>query len=155
MFYALCTCTPPHPSPPPTPAVPSVPQNVRVTSNNSTSLHVTWQPPATPNGQPSYVIYYGPSPSANMSLEQPFEARSADIINLAPYTYYSIVVSAKTTCGENRSQAKPGRTDESISSPVRDLTVTASLPTSVTVQWRPPVTPNGLIQNYTVSPLIQ
>ena len=81
--------------------VPTAPQNVTVTPINSTSLRVTWQPPATPNGQPIYIIYYTHVPTnMNMSVELPFETRSADIVNLAPYTDYSITVAAKTSCAK-------------------------------------------------------
>ena len=157
-WTSLCTpCTHAHTHPPtPSPitlTVPSAPQVVTVTPINSTSLHVTWRPPATPNGQPRYVVYYSPSLQSNMdmSLERPFDARSADIVNLAPYTNYSIEVAAKTSCAETRSMATINRTSESIPTPVRDLTVSASLPTSVTVHWEPPMPPNGRILHYVVS----
>ena len=125
--------------------------SVRVSPFNSTALNISWQPLATPNGSPTYIIYYnGSDPSRNYSLQLPFNTTEGVITNLSPYTNYSVVVSAKTSCSETRSRTAFGQTDEGVPGAPENLGGVA-LPRTVTVKWQPPSQPRGVVTHYYVS----
>ena len=134
--------------------VPSAPLNVTVSAINSTSLRVAWQPPATPNGQPTYVVYYkrteGFAPTNYRTQTLPNSENKTIIPNLAVYTNYSVMVSANTSCDETHSEAMIGRTAEAEPGPPTNLSDVV-LPTSVTVRWAEPTDPRGNITHYNVS----
>ena len=131
--------------------VPSPPLNVSVSPINSTSLRVAWQPPTTPNGQPTYNVYYKPTEgSAPSILTLPNDANETIISNLIAYTTYTVAVSANTSCSENRSESVIGRTDEAIPDPPTSVTGVA-LPTTITVKWEEPAEPRGIVTHYNVS----
>ena len=134
--------------------VPSAPLNVTVSTINATSLRVAWQPPTTPNGRPTYVVYYTPIGGFDPSLTRTplllTDVREASIPNLYPYNNYSIEVAAQTSCNKTRSEAVIGLTAESRPGPPADV-VTVPLPRAVTVKWEMPDEPNGTILYYNVS----
>jgi len=72
---------------------------------------------------------------------------------LAPFTNYSIHVSAQTECGEGNfsEPVLVESTEEDHSGPPARVRGVASLSSSVVVGWDPPTSPNGAITGYNVS----
>ena len=135
--------------------VPSAPLNVNVSAVNSTSLRVTWQPPATPKGQPTYIVYYKEPTegSADYStLTLPNDENEAIISSLKAYTNYTVMVGANTSCSETLSESLVGRTAEGIPEPPANV-IGVALPNAITVKWEPPSEPRGRIRHYNVSQL--
>ena len=76
---------------------------------------------------------------------------NATLEGLEPFTKYSVRVVADTTCGQgNFSEPLVERTGEGWSGPPTDVTVVASLPTSIVISWEAPVEPHGNITSYNV-----
>ena len=76
---------------------------------------------------------------------------SVIILGLKPFTEYSVRVAAETTCGRgNFSEPLVERTGEARSGPPTDVTVVASLPTSIVISWEAPTEPRGNITSYNV-----
>ena len=76
---------------------------------------------------------------------------NATLEGLKPFTKYSVSVAADTTCGQgNFSEPLVERTGEGWSGPPTDVTVVASLPTSIVISWEAPVEPGGNITSYNV-----
>ena len=148
--------TPPHP---PSPIVPSRPEIVTITPTTPTSLNVMWAPSANRQGTPQFFLYYTSLPQSPPNfwawsmMPLTSESRTAVIDNLSPFTNYYVIVSANTSCGTNQSFVQTQRTLQDFPSAPRSLRVTAALPTSVTIRWEPPTSPNGVITMYKVSQL--
>ncbi len=122
---------------------------------SSSSLLVTWNVSSSP--QPSYTVRYHPTSTADPAqLEAWPEATPSSPLtilleNLQPYTNYSVVVVASALCGNVSSEVVVALTRQALSTPPRDVTIAAVLPTRVRVQWSRPASPNGLITHYNVS----
>ena len=94
---------------------PTSPQDVKVFMIDSTSLNVTWQPPQEENGKIlHYVIHYQRvGSSKKFSVVATATERQKVIIDLKPYTNYSIYVVANTSAGYgNKSDERFERTDQ-------------------------------------------
>ncbi|KAL5011902.1 hypothetical protein ScPMuIL_010453 [Solemya velum] len=139
------------------PAVPSgPPRHVEISAQSSQEVLVKWAAPDPDlwnSDLGGYVVsYMVVGGDANFTSVKN-NTNSHIIRNLKPWTEYRIKVAAFTT------QITDGlgpfsiplsvHTMESASSPVVDLTFTVT-PSSVTLNWMPPQTPNGVIQYYDV-----
>ena len=109
-------------------AVPSSPLNVTVTNKTSTTLLVTWLPPSKPNGVlTSFELCYtgvysvNPVPSSFHQLQCtniPFPAAYSLLVDLVPYSNYTISVRAVTGAGPGNSSTEiKGITKEDGKSP--------------------------------------
>ncbi len=109
-------------------AVPSSPLNVTVANKTSTTLLVTWLPPAIPNGvltnfELCYTGVYSvnPVPSSFHQLQCkniPFPAAYCLLEDLVPYSNYTISVRAVTSAGPGNSSTEiKGITKEDGKSP--------------------------------------
>ena len=80
-------------------------------------------------------------------------ADNVTLQGLAPFTNYSIHVSAQTECGEGNfsEPVLVESTEEDRSGPPARVRGVASLSSSVVVGWDPPTSPNGVITGYNVS----
>ena len=103
--------------------VPSPPLSATVADKTSTTLLVTWLPPATPNGVlTSYEVYYKGVSSVNpvpASFYQPLSVTvsapntSLVLSGLFPYSNYTITVRAFTSAGPGEvSEEIEDRTEE-------------------------------------------
>uniref|UniRef100_H2ZP81 Fibronectin type-III domain-containing protein n=1 Tax=Ciona savignyi TaxID=51511 RepID=H2ZP81_CIOSA len=120
------------------------PRHVRLTSATHTSLNVTWFPPNQPNGIVTYTI-------AVLQSDKMFQSNLTyyDINELRPFTKYGVMVRAETSVGvspwseilfADTQQGRPGS--------VQNLTAQVETSRSVTLQWNPPINPNGVITGY-------
>ncbi|CAI9569388.1 unnamed protein product, partial [Staurois parvus] len=78
------------------------------------------------------------------------EQLSYTVEKLAPFTDYTISVSAFTTVGEGPPTDIVIRTSEQVPSSVNNISYYNISSTSVMVYWDPPMEPNGMITHYTV-----
>ena len=137
------------------------PQNVTLTATGSDELEISWTPP--PHGATLYfVIFEGETHYVDhtSSLHMTFEP-------LTPYTSYNCCVAANTTSGPTRLACATKTTLQSgsfdrtmhIHSSLLSFAVPEDAPqellvatlnsTAISVQWEPPLTPNGIIIFYT------
>ena len=97
--------------------------NVTVANKTSTTLLVTWLPPAIPNGVlTSYEVYYRGLSSVNLVLPSFYQALSVtlstvstsiELVNLVPYSDYTLSVRALTSGGPGEyNEQVEARTEE-------------------------------------------
>lgn len=127
--------------------VPTVPSNVSVSAQNGTALLVTW---VGSGDMEYYMIMYEPTDGgvrSNLSTS----LQSVFLLDLSPFTNYSITVTAMTMCGGSNQTQIMGATPEALPSVPLGIEFIASLPTRIKVQWDVPTSPNGIITHYNVS----
>ena len=114
-----------------------------VSSVESRSLEVYWNPPQQPNG---LVILY------NLFVEEELRfsgaINSTVITNLEPFTEYSFFVQACTSIGCSNSTSSTGQTlpDSPMGLAAPNLTVLS--PSSIQASWEHPDMPNGVILRF-------
>lgn len=121
---------------------------------SSSSVRVTIIPPITPNG---IITEYRITRNTMFLISLPVTNPSHDNIthldvNLIPYTNYSYAVVACTdggcsTLGPSAFIITLQAPPENIQPPVNTLTDNGE---SLTITWQDPLTPNGVITNYTL-----
>ncbi|XP_066972085.1 cell adhesion molecule Dscam1 [Macrobrachium rosenbergii] len=138
------------------------PLDVRVTAESSTSLRVTWEPPARDLWNGNILGYYVGYRTHALTSDYNFQTvevgsaygGSSTLSGLQPYTRYEVVVQAFNNRGAGpQSAAVIATTEEDAPSmPPETIRCEATSPTSVSVAWRPPPVrgQNGLIQGYRV-----
>ncbi|CAJ1056803.1 phosphatidylinositol phosphatase PTPRQ [Xyrichtys novacula] len=72
------------------------------------------------------------------------------VSDLSPFTEYTFRVTASTTVGEGPAIDITEKTREQVPSPVLEVSYQNISSTSISVNWVPPLNPNGLITHYTV-----
>ncbi|RDD42224.1 Netrin receptor DCC, partial [Trichoplax sp. H2] len=126
------------------------PQEVKVSTTNSTSLNVVWRSP--PDGNKNgiiteYLIRYKSVSEAsykNVSVEG--NIFSVDLVSLQIFTNYTITVAARTQVGLGPdSPSITRRTDEDVPSIVMDVSVTVINSTSINITWGTPLKLNGYV----------
>lgn len=156
--------------------VPGIPDNVSLTTINSTSLQLSWLPPLEPNGiiigyyisvelQPVYQNYLTGSLITIATYPDEDELILNDLHSFAGYT---VTIQATTRVGNGTIAIVTGVTFESCKSNiwctiiyllilapsvgVSNLTATSINSTSVNISWTPPPPSNwnGILINYTV-----
>ena len=115
---------------------------------NSTSITVSWLPPARPNG---IIIYYTLYIFTN-SVTMLYNGTSLSYVceNLAPGTSYSFSVYAATLAGRAISPSLFTKTDDAIPLQFQAPVVSQIQSTSATISWAAPSIPNGIIFTYQV-----
>jgi usherin len=111
------------------------------------SVSLTWSAPARPNGAiTSYAIYL------NGSINPVYQGISLQyvLVNLQPYTSYSVRLESCTTAGCARSTSQQFMT--SSIPPANQLAPSVGFvnATSVSLQWGPPSNSYGSLQSYAV-----
>ncbi|KAM4602923.1 usherin [Polymixia lowei] len=136
------------------PAAPEGLSPPRLEHASSTSLNVSWSAPSHSNapGPLRYALHMRTSPHKPVIslLENASDAVSYFVEGLFPYTHYQFRVVVSHTHGQTTSPWTSLRTAEDSPGPVDPPTASALHPHDVTVTWRPPSQPNGLITNYTL-----
>ena len=93
-------------------AAPGPPNNVRLVSTNSTSLTLSWDVPAQPNGNVTGYNYSCNTTSAAGTGSTTASVTSVVFTGLSPFTTYTCSVSARTAPGEGEPETVTNTTDE-------------------------------------------
>ncbi|XP_078233068.1 phosphatidylinositol phosphatase PTPRQ isoform X1 [Pogona vitticeps] len=114
---------------------------------SSTSVMLSWDPPAKPNG---IIISYDlklHGPERNESFTS--SNNSVILEDLSPFTLYSFFASARTVKGLGPYALLRFSTDESVPlAPPENLTIVNYTSNSVKLKWSPSPQPNGIIRRY-------
>ncbi|XP_077968380.1 phosphatidylinositol phosphatase PTPRQ-like isoform X2 [Styela clava] len=127
----------------------SPPKSLSYKNLSSTSVELSWNEPATPNGQiENYIIYYN---DKILTVTASGSSVKINVDDLEPYTTYEFNVSASTKAGEGPTTSITVYTDEdSPTSAPRDVTYVQLSSTAITLSWKPPRKPNGIVTEYLV-----
>ncbi|XP_049320201.1 usherin isoform X1 [Astyanax mexicanus] len=137
----------------------TVPQSVlppsRVASVNGSSVEVSWaEPPGVRGVIERYVVkaYSRDRPSSPpISATFPNTQRLAGTLSgLAPFSSYSITLTACTQAGCGESERSVGLTTPQEAPGDVPPPRAVSYPSSLSVYWDPPHKPNGIITHYTL-----
>lgn len=114
---------------------------------SGTSVILKWNEPSKPNGIITMYRLYesGFDVTVYMGLHREFEYR-----RLNPFTTYSITLEACTSAGCTMGKPQSFTTAEVSPSSQPSPTIGTVNSTHVTLQWTPPVNPNGIILFYEV-----
>ena len=93
-------------------AAPGPPNNVRLVSTNSTSLTLSWDVPAQPNGNVTGYNYSCNTTSAAGTGSTTTIVTSIVFTGLSPFTTYTCSVSARTAPGEGEPVTVTNTTNE-------------------------------------------
>lgn len=93
-------------------AAPGPPNNVRLVSTNSTSLTLSWEVPAQPNGNVTGYNYSCNTTSAAGTGSTTAIVTSVVFTGLTPFTTYTCSVSARTAPGEGERVTVTSTTNE-------------------------------------------
>jgi hypothetical protein len=139
---------------------PSPPVNVVAENVTSRTVVVLWDPPVEPNGVIlNYTVTFrgidSPNPVGrdfHQSRTESTVVTSAMLTGLIPGSTYNISVTASTIVGESEpSEEVSTTTDDEDPSPPVNVVAENVTSRTVVVLWDPPVEPNGVILNYTVT----
>ena len=107
------------------------------------SLQVLWSPPANPNGViTNYVLYLGSYVVYQGLAEQTIIRR------LLPFTNYTFILEACNSAGCTKGDPQILITAEIPPQGQMPPSLGTVTPTSVNLQWKAPLTPNGVISRY-------
>ncbi|XP_033636915.1 receptor-type tyrosine-protein phosphatase T-like isoform X2 [Asterias rubens] len=136
--------------------VPPAPMDFNVKSADESSITVEWKEPDPPHGIIlNYDISYWPSMEVETSATEETDigvtSLSYRIEGLLTNVNYSIKVRATTSAGSGVwSVAVTYTTEIGVPGPVENLRSTDQTDMSITLEWDPPMNPNGQIMNYIV-----
>ncbi|XP_035824249.1 protein sidekick-2 isoform X2 [Aplysia californica] len=140
--------------------VPTVaPGNVVVSSPNSTTIRLEWDPPPPRliNGvNQGYVIelsqgMYTREISVPFDEQNPNGRQAFDIINLLKFTMYEVTIACRTATGPGPFSApRSFRTLEDVPGPVQDLVIDNIRDRSLRINWKPPLEKNGNLTGYRI-----
>ncbi|XP_064833454.1 immunoglobulin superfamily DCC subclass member 4 isoform X2 [Oncorhynchus masou masou] len=141
---------PPKGNPPPLP-----PSSIKATANSSTSIWLRWEKPRFSNVRIiNYTVRCSPAGIRNASLVSYYTSSAQEILlgALKPYTRYELAVQS---IGGDVVGPFSGTVEESTltdipSTPPAELQLSALDSSSVLVNWRPPVEPNGIVISYRI-----
>ncbi|XP_078687345.1 usherin-like isoform X3 [Branchiostoma floridae x Branchiostoma belcheri] len=134
--------------------VPGAPASIRASSLGSEAIEVSWQPPSQSNGEIlGYRLHYqivGEETSVSTQDVERYETFYL-LRGLRPLTEYYIWLVAFTDAGDGeRSEQVTVQTAEGVPGAPRDVQGHAVDPTTITVDWQPPVEINGVLLGYKV-----
>ncbi|KAM6960599.1 phosphatidylinositol phosphatase PTPRQ [Aplochiton taeniatus] len=134
--------------------VPSSVVGVSYQNISSTSILVSWAPPLSPNGLITHYTVYGLKLLNNQALQRTAYNTSLLLTGLDKYTGYKLRVAASTAIGESWLSDKDDifvfTPEDEPDSPPLDLAVVETTPSTATLTWTPPRSPNGVIRQYEV-----
>ncbi|XP_059792566.1 phosphatidylinositol phosphatase PTPRQ isoform X1 [Balaenoptera ricei] len=134
-------------------SVPEGPPQNFVTGNiTGKSFSVSWDPPTTVTGKFSYrVELYGPS---GQILDNSTKDLKFAFTNLTPFTKYDVCVAAETSAGIGPKSNISVFTPPGVPGTVFDLQVAEVEATEISITWKKPQQPNGIINQYRVKVLV-
>ncbi|XP_024592953.1 phosphatidylinositol phosphatase PTPRQ isoform X2 [Neophocaena asiaeorientalis asiaeorientalis] len=134
-------------------SVPEGPPQNCVTGNiTGKSFSVSWDPPTTVTGKFSYrVELYGPS---GQILDNSTKDLKFVFTNLTPFTKYDVYVAAETSAGIGPKSSILVFTPPEVPGTVFDLQVAEVEATEISITWKKPRQPNGIINQYRVKVLV-
>ncbi|XP_041112261.1 phosphatidylinositol phosphatase PTPRQ-like [Polyodon spathula] len=124
------------------------PQSIAKWNITSKSFTISWDPPTVQTGKFNYRIeLYGPSGHI-------FDNSTRDLkftySGLTPYTTYTVFVGAETFAGPGPKTNVTLITPAETPSAVNGLKASEVDSTSVTLSWKSPLQPNGIITQYRI-----
>ncbi|XP_065144388.2 usherin [Paramisgurnus dabryanus] len=115
---------------------------------NPRNASVSWSPPSQPNG---IITHYNIYQNHQLSASVPGNSTDHNLSQLAPYQHYTIQVEACTAAGCTLSaQSHAIRTPPAPPEDVPAPQLYSDTPTSVLMNWAPPLRSNGELDGYTV-----
>ncbi|XP_046984365.1 neogenin [Schistocerca americana] len=134
--------------------VPSAPQFLEAVIVSTRFVTLSWKPPANARGEIlAYSVYYRREGSQRERIMNTTRSRleEVNIPGLMPDKLYHFRVVAYNEHGPGASSdilRVKTQAEVHVPGPPRGLTVIATSPTSLLVQWQPPDLTNGLVQHY-------
>eukprot|EP00058_Branchiostoma_floridae_P023774 XP_002609264.1 hypothetical protein BRAFLDRAFT_124749 [Branchiostoma floridae] len=132
---------------------PGAPASIRASSLGSEAIEVSWQPPPQSNGEIlGYRLHYQIVGEESASTQEVEGYETFYLLRgLRPVTEYSIWLLAFTAAGDGeRSEQVTVQTAEGVPGAPRDVKGQAVEPTTITVDWQPPLEINGVLLGYKV-----
>ncbi|XP_031666147.1 immunoglobulin superfamily DCC subclass member 4 [Oncorhynchus kisutch] len=141
---------PPKGNPPPLP-----PSSIKATANSSTSIWLRWEKPRFSNVRIiNYTVRCSPAGIRNASLVSYYTSSAQEILlgALKPYTRYELAVQSNggDVVGPFSGTVEESTLTDIPSTPPAELQLSALDSSSVLVNWRPPVEPNGIVISYRI-----
>ncbi|XP_062913828.1 phosphatidylinositol phosphatase PTPRQ isoform X1 [Mobula hypostoma] len=129
--------------------VPSSVQNVTYKNLTSTSILISWEPPAAPNGIITHYTLYALEEGTNEAFQRIVISNNITLTGLKKFTKYKMRVTASTSVGESDVSGEDDvfvwtLEDEPETSP-ENLTFKNITATSAHLSWSTPEKPNGII----------
>ncbi|XP_069830095.1 phosphatidylinositol phosphatase PTPRQ isoform X3 [Dendropsophus ebraccatus] len=129
------------------------PQNVVKGNITARSFSVTWDAPTIVTGKFSYrVELYGPT---GRILDNSTKDLKFTFTNLTPFTTYDAYISGETSAGVGPRSNISVFTPAEVPSAVSDLNAKEVEANFITVSWRRPQQPNGIITQYRVRAFVK
>ncbi|XP_052021224.1 phosphatidylinositol phosphatase PTPRQ [Apodemus sylvaticus] len=124
------------------------PQNCITGNVTGKAFSISWEPPTIVTGKFSYrVELYGPS---GRILDNSTKDLRFTFTHLTPFTMYDVYVAAETSAGVGPKSNLSVFTPPDVPGAVFDLQIAEVEATEITITWRKPRQPNGLISQYRV-----
>ena len=124
---------------------------VYLLSLSSSSLRVSWNPPAVLNGiLTGYELLQTTASQPPLQIPVPVDINLLDIDNLNPYTLYTYTVKARNSAGSVTSIETSVRTQEALPMVFIAPTLANVLARSIILNWEEPTNPNGIIILYSI-----
>ncbi|XP_011695047.1 PREDICTED: cytokine receptor isoform X2 [Wasmannia auropunctata] len=142
---------------------PTPPLSVRITDVSNTTMFVAWKKPTAMNGVLRYYEVYYNGEVRKVDVDEDKEGNHIKLMELKPYTNYSIRISACTVQCSEKSKAVDEYTKIGVPGKINIPKVRFVNSSQVNIQWEPPSEPagpveemyyeieygNGIIQNVT------
>ncbi|XP_075130612.1 phosphatidylinositol phosphatase PTPRQ [Leptodactylus fuscus] len=129
------------------------PQNLVKGNITARSFSVTWDAPTIVTGKFSYrVELYGPT---GRILDNSTKDLKFTFTNLTPFTTYDAYISGETSAGVGPRSNISVFTPAEVPSAVSDLNAKEVEANFITVSWRRPLQPNGIITQYRVRAFVK
>ncbi|XP_058529380.1 phosphatidylinositol phosphatase PTPRQ isoform X1 [Ochotona princeps] len=134
-------------------SVPEGPPQNCVTGNiTGKSFSISWEPPTIVTGKFSYrVELYGPS---GRILDNSTKDLKFAFTNLTPFTMYDVYVAAETSAGLGPKSNLSVFTPPDVPGAIFDLQLAEVEATQISITWKKPRQPNGIINQYRVKVLV-
>ncbi|KAM8980513.1 phosphatidylinositol phosphatase PTPRQ isoform 3-T4 [Sarcophilus harrisii] len=128
------------------------PRNLATGNITENSFSISWDPPSIVTGKFSYrVELYGP---AGHILDNSTKDLKFTFTNLTPYTTYYAYIGAETSAGIGPKSNLSIFTPPDVPSAVFDLQLLEVEATLISITWKKPRQPNGIISQYRVQVFI-
>ncbi|XP_063775500.1 usherin [Pseudophryne corroboree] len=112
------------------------------------SITITWQSPTKPNG---IITHYNLYQDGSLQVVVPGNSSSFTFDGLVPYTSYRYQLEGCTSAGCSLSQESLViETLPDAPSYVLAPDLWSESPTSVTIRWKPPLHPNGVLEKFSI-----
>ncbi|XP_038077641.1 protogenin B-like [Patiria miniata] len=128
------------------------PENVRATSLSSTSIQLNWEPVQGVSRAYYKVVYFQNSDRRKDGSKDVYSTNTYVVLDdLKPFTIYALQVRIhQTGIVSQFSDLVYCRTQEDVPSAPVDFIAKPLDPHTVSMEWRPPLNPNGVIQAYNI-----